>query len=74
MTGYIKCGNNPVQNISISVETNNNDNYPNNNNNNNKSGFVAFSGKGVAVGSSQNSSNNTSMNSDGYQNITQDSI
>jgi hypothetical protein len=28
----------------------------------------------VTVGSSQNSSNNTSMNSDGYQNITQDSI
>ena len=76
MKGYVKCGNNQVQNISISVETNNNDNYStnNNNNNNNKRGFVAFSGKGVTVGSSQNSSNNTSMNSDGYQNITQDSI
>ena len=76
MKGYVKCGNNQVQNISISVETNNNDNYStnNNNNNNNKRGFVAFSGKGVTVGSSQSSSNNTSMNSDGYQNITQDSI
>ena len=76
MKGYMKCNNNSVQNISISNVSNNidnNDNNNNNNNNNNK-GFVPFSGKGVTVGSSQNASNNTTVNSDGYQNITQDSI
>ena len=72
--GYMKCGNNSVQNISISNVSNNIDDNNNNNNNNNNKGFVPFSGKGVTVGSSQNASNNTSVNSDGYQNITQDSI
>ena len=73
--GYMKCGNNSVQNITISNVSNNiDDNNNNNNNNNNNKGFVPFSGKGVTVGSSQNASNNTSVNSDGYQNITQDSI
>ena len=72
--GYMKCGNNSVQNITISNVSNNIDDNNNNNNNNNNKGFVPFSGKGVTVGSSQNESNNTSVNSDGYQNITQDSI
>ena len=75
MKGYMKCNNNSVQNISISNVSNNIDNNDNNNNNNNNNkGFVPFSGKGVTVGSSQNASNNTTVNSDGYQNITQDSI
>ena len=72
--GYMKCNNNSVQNITISNVSNNIYNNNNNNNNNNNKGFVPFSGKGVTVGSSQNASNNTSVNSDGYQNITQDSI
>ena len=72
--GYMKCNNNSVQNITISNVSNNIDDNNNNNNNNNNKGFVPFSGKGVTVGSSQNASNNTSVNSDGYQNITQDSI
>jgi membrane associated rhomboid family serine protease len=73
--GYMKCGNNnnTVQTISFSNETNGNNNVGSNNDNTGNKGFVAFSGKGVTVGSSDNNSTNTSINSSGYQNVTQDS-